>query len=333
MKLQKAFFLVVALIFLVSVVSVFSSISSKAPGQAAAATSQSIVVESLKIINADTDTVLSDLTDGKSIDLGAIGTEHLNIQALTLPQAVGSVRFVLDTNAPRIENSAPYAYAGDSGTGDFNAFSFLPGEHTLSITPFSGSRASGIQGQTKVVNFSITQSSSHATSPQTNTNSTGSSGTLTNTNQSHETQAGAVQNTAQAPATVSVSSITLINADTNQEIKVIHDNDVLDVADFGTTNLTLRADTTPTVTGSVSFDVNGAKRVENLFPYTFPAGSSDDYLPWTYELNKPYTITAVGYSKVRATGIASLPYTLHLTIINTQTSVAPILHQVNLPMC
>src|SRR5690349_21585039 len=75
-------------------------------------------VTSFTLINADTDQPLagmSTLTEGATLNLSTLPTTHLNVRA-NVP-TVGSVRFAYDgSSSYRIENGAPYALAGNSGS-------------------------------------------------------------------------------------------------------------------------------------------------------------------------------------------------------------------------
>lgn len=308
MKLQRAFFLVIALVFLISATSAVSEISKK--GQQAAVTDAATgpSVQRLMLINADTDQQIGELTNGYIINTTSLGTANLNIEALTSPATVGSVRFVLDSNAPRIENVSPYAYAGDNSAGDFNPFVFVAGNHTLSVTAYTGGRASGTPGVTRTITFTV-ESSGVAHPTETNT-VPGTSAT------------GSV---AGSTGVQSISSFTLMNAETNQEIRQIEDNDIINLSGSGTTHLAIRANSNPAVVGSVALDLNGTKKIENLFPYTLPAGTSDDYVDWDYTVGQQYTLTATPYTLAKAKGTAGIVKTIHFTVVESQTPnlVAP----------
>jgi hypothetical protein len=68
---------------------------------------------------------------------------------------VGSVRFDLDgATGYTIENAAPFALAGDS-TGNYNPWTPSLGSHTLTVTPFAASGASGTPGSALTLNFIV----------------------------------------------------------------------------------------------------------------------------------------------------------------------------------
>lgn len=99
------------------------------------------VVEFL-LIDADAESVIGPLTDGQTIYVADLPTTNFNVQAVTNPPTVGSVRFYVDGSLARNENVAPYTFAGDY-QGDFYSWSPTPGEHNLSAIAFSGASGSG----------------------------------------------------------------------------------------------------------------------------------------------------------------------------------------------
>jgi CubicO group peptidase (beta-lactamase class C family) len=115
-------------------------------------------VVSLTLINADTDQSIAGfdpLLDGAALTLSALPTRNLNIRANTSPATVGSVRFGFDTNASfRVENSAPYAFAGDTA-GDFAPWTPAVGTHTVVATPYTQSGAGGTAGTGVGVTFTV----------------------------------------------------------------------------------------------------------------------------------------------------------------------------------
>jgi hypothetical protein len=112
-------------------------------------------VVALTLINADTDQPLVIMTDGMTLTLSSLPTRNLNIRAETSPTVVGSVRFALDGKSNyRTETTAPYALAGDD-SGDYRAWTPASGSHTVKGTPYSGSSASGAQGTSLTIRFTV----------------------------------------------------------------------------------------------------------------------------------------------------------------------------------
>ncbi len=152
------------------------TLTARATDNDAAATSSSSVtitvtassgpsVSSFTLINADTDLPMAGfdpLSSGASIDLGALPTRNLNIRANA--SGAASVRFGYDANPNvRVENSAPFALAGDT-SGNYYAWTPASGSHSLTATPFTASNAGGTAGASKTITFSVTSSSALALS-------------------------------------------------------------------------------------------------------------------------------------------------------------------------
>src|ERR1051326_2392697 len=93
-----------------------------------------------------------------TIDLAAFpaGT-LLNIQAITAPTKAGSVLFIEDSSFKNTDNTTPYYAFGDTAELEPpSAFSL--GQHTLSVSPYSGSNATGKSGPVTKIAFTVIQS-------------------------------------------------------------------------------------------------------------------------------------------------------------------------------
>jgi hypothetical protein len=116
-------------------------------------------VQNLVLIDANTDTPIFSLTNGMVINTAALSTTNFNIQAITTSGTVGSVRFSYNgqTNY-KTEVNPPYAFCGDGpSVGNYKPCAVLvAGQHTVTATPFSGSKANGDQGVSLQVTFTIT---------------------------------------------------------------------------------------------------------------------------------------------------------------------------------
>ena len=113
-------------------------------------------VVGLTLIDADADKVLGALKDGSTVTLSSVG-KALSVRAETSQTAgasIGSVRFTLDGKPFHVENTAPYAIAGNTGD-DYNAWTPALGAHTLVVTPFAGANASGLAGLGVTVRFTV----------------------------------------------------------------------------------------------------------------------------------------------------------------------------------
>ncbi|WP_162558687.1 PKD domain-containing protein [Robertkochia solimangrovi] len=113
-------------------------------------------VTSFTLINADTDTPITSLTNGMVIDATQVSGVGLNIEAVTSPSTVGSVKLKMTgaLNAARTESGAPYTLYGDF-QGNYYAQDFPTGNYTLTATPYSSSGGGGTAGQSLTLSFSI----------------------------------------------------------------------------------------------------------------------------------------------------------------------------------
>lgn len=115
-------------------------------------------VLSFTLVNADNGKDLLKIEEGTEINLALLPTTNLNIRGNTNGK-VGSVLF--DFNGKIItENTAPYALGGDSHTVFPIKYKplvppLMPGEYTLSATPYTLSGGGGKAGANLTVNFTV----------------------------------------------------------------------------------------------------------------------------------------------------------------------------------
>lgn len=118
----------------------------------------------------------------------------------------------------------------------------------------------------------------------------------------------------------SITSFTLINAQTNTEISELVDGASIVLDDLPTNQLNIRANTSGTI-GSVVFLLNGVKnRTENVTPYALFGDKNSNYYTWTPELGS-YTIVANAYSLQQGNG--SLLDSEEITITFIEADVEP----------
>jgi hypothetical protein len=251
-------------------------------------------VTSFTLINATTDRDIRTINNGDTIDLAQLGTTRINIRANTSPATVGSVVFRLDGNARyKVENGAPYAIGSNNGS-DYNAWNYTMGAHTVTATPYSSSSGSGTAGSALTVNFTIVNGGgSSEPAPTATTSSSGQR----------------------------VTSFTLINADTNKDIRTLTNGEVVNLAQIGTTRINIRANTSPATVGSVVFALNSNSRykVENGAPYAIGSNSGSDYHAWNYPTGS-LTLKATPYQWSNGGGTAGTPLTVNFSIVNGTSS-------------
>ncbi|QMU29384.1 InlB B-repeat-containing protein [Adhaeribacter radiodurans] len=113
-------------------------------------------IAGFNLINANNDKAIQLITDGAVLNLAALPTRKLNIQAVTDPAKVGSVLFYLAGPVVRnhTENTAPYGLYRDVN-GDFSAWTPPLGDYTLIATPYSQINGRGTAGTSSVIRFSV----------------------------------------------------------------------------------------------------------------------------------------------------------------------------------
>ncbi|MCB0322532.1 MAG: hypothetical protein KDD69_03130 [Bdellovibrionales bacterium] len=107
-------------------------------------------VERLLLVNADTNEMLFELTDGMQLNLALLPTRHLNVHAETA-EDVSKVVFGLNTHERfREESAAPYALAGDDA-GNYSSWTPRLGENVITAVPF----VEADEGESLIVRFSV----------------------------------------------------------------------------------------------------------------------------------------------------------------------------------
>src|SRR5580704_18309107 len=117
-----------------------------------------------------------------------------------------------------------------------------------------------------------------------------------------------------AQASQAVTSLTLINADTNLPVAgfdPIPAGAVIDLATLPTLHLNVRANTSPATVGSVRFrfDGNANYRTDSVPPYAMAGDTGGHYAAWTPSPGS-HTVTATPYTGSGAAGTAGSPLTI-----------------------
>jgi hypothetical protein len=121
-------------------------------------TSQRPAVATVTLVNADTGRPFlqyDPLEDGTVLTLADLPTRNLNILATTSPAAVGCVVFSWD-GTPVIEGRAPYFLGGNDQRGKPVAWTPMPGDHVLVVTPYSGPSAANRREGTGTAGAGVT---------------------------------------------------------------------------------------------------------------------------------------------------------------------------------
>lgn len=129
----------------------------------------------------------------------------------------------------------------------------------------------------------------------------------------------------------SVTSFTLINADTDEDLLEMYDGIVIDVADLGVKpqRLNIRANVEGQEPGSVvfGFDTNSEYSIEQIFPYALGGDTdgSGDYNPTGNVMNLGmHTVTATPYSSYQGMGVSGFGLSVKFTLVDGMNRVGDI---------
>ncbi|MEO0796593.1 MAG: hypothetical protein AAFX93_15595 [Verrucomicrobiota bacterium] len=130
-----------------------------------------------------------------------------------------------------------------------------------------------------------------------------------------------------------VTSLTLINADTDQPIAAhnpIADGAVLDLAKLPTRKLNVLANTDSSTVKSVRFGYNGNPnhRTESYAPFSFAMDEEGDYFAWTPKIGQ-HQLSVTTYSERNATGAKGTPLVVNFTVIDSSDPDATAIALVN----
>ncbi|WP_265991489.1 putative Ig domain-containing protein [Larkinella insperata] len=251
----------------------------------------------------------------------ATGSYTLTATPYTASGAAGTagtpltLSFTVIDQAP--SNTAPVARAGADQTIT------LP---TNSVT-LDGSTSSDANGS--ITAYSWTQQSG----PALATLSNNSAATLTASNlvagtyvfrltvtdnQNTTASDEVIVTVSQAAAAQQVVSVSLMNADNEQEILTLTDGQVLNLATLVTRSLNIRANTNPSPVGSVRMVLSGKQsrtQTETGFPYALFGDNNGNYNGWTPAVGN-YTLTVTPYTGAGATGAAGTPLTVSFSVVD-----------------
>ncbi|HEV3027663.1 MAG TPA: FecR domain-containing protein, partial [Planctomycetota bacterium] len=121
-------------------------------------TAEKPVLAGLTVLNAETGRPFlqfDPIEDGTVITLADLPTRALNILASTSPPTIGSVLFTWD-GTPVMEGRAPYLLGGNDQRGKPLAWTPAPGDHTLTVIPYSGPPAANKREGTGTAGAGIT---------------------------------------------------------------------------------------------------------------------------------------------------------------------------------
>jgi hypothetical protein len=249
-------------------------------------------ISSVSLVEATNAQTITSVSSGQTIYLNDMPSTSLSMIANTSPTPVGSVEFVLDGSYSHTENLVPYSLCGKANP-DYISCPQLdtPGSHTLTVTPYSGSNATGTAGTPLVLPFTVAQAPTAGV-------------------------AGLTLVDAATAAPISGYS-------------PIVDGATINVASLAAQGLSITASTLPATVPSVKFVLDGSyTHTENLAPYSLCGKANPDYYNCPQlEVNGTHTLVATSYSGSNATGTAGTPYDLSFTITGGSSST-PVIRQV-----
>jgi hypothetical protein len=114
----------------------------------------------------------------------------------------------------------------------------------------------------------------------------------------------------------------LVNAETNKDIKPLQDGMGVNLAELNTNKLTIRAETSPQIIGSIAYSLIGAggfDYTDNTLPYTLRGEANGQTIAWSATPGK-YTVRATAYSKANSLGTPSVIHQLNFTISNSNAA-------------
>ncbi len=128
---------------------------------------------------------------------------------------------------------------------------------------------------------------------------------------------------AVAQTTQSVTNFTLINADTDLPVagfNPIPSGATINLTLLPTSNLNIRANTTPSTVGSVRFGLDAAANfsTDNAVPYALAGGSGGNYAPWTPTLGS-HTVTGTPFTRTNARGTAGKASSVTFLVTSTDS--------------
>jgi hypothetical protein len=126
---------------------------------------------------------------------------------------------------------------------------------------------------------------------------------------------GRMMNGAPSSGPPKVTTLRLMNADTDQPLMTLTNGMTITLSSFPTRNLNVRAETLPSVTGSVRFalDGNSNYRTETIAPYALAGDLAGDYYAWRPSVGS-HTLKATPYTGAEASGTAGTALTVSFTV-------------------
>ncbi|MDX2301762.1 MAG: malectin domain-containing carbohydrate-binding protein, partial [Microscillaceae bacterium] len=132
---------------------------------------------------------------------------------------------------------------------------------------------------------------------------------------------------------LSIASLTLMDAVTDQDLFVLQDGMQINLLSLLNNNLAVRANTNPSTVGSVKFALTGAKihnQTESMAPYALfgDINNGTNYNGQAFGLGN-YTLTITPYSAAGGTGTAGTPLTINFEMIDFDPGTITTIYRIN----
>ncbi|QLG46726.1 Ig-like domain-containing protein [Costertonia aggregata] len=115
-----------------------------------------------------------------------------------------------------------------------------------------------------------------------------------------------------------ITSLTLINAETNEEVGPLLEGDIIDLADFASNNFSILASVGDLPVRSVIFDFNGTQgfKTESIVPFTLAGDRNGNFNSVSFPLGNN-TVTATPFSERSGNGEAGTSLTINFEVVNS----------------
>lgn len=121
-----------------------------------------------------------------------------------------------------------------------------------------------------------------------------------------------------ASVPLEVTSFSLINPETDQDIRPMAPGEEINLASLPVRTINIRANTSPAAVGSVVMDLSGQQShriTETVPPYSLFKDTNGDYHTWRPAPGN-YTLTATPYTGPNGTGTAGKPLTVNFRVVD-----------------
>ncbi len=249
-------------------------------------------IDKMVLVNVDSKAEIQTLNTSQVVTLTTQQLVRSSLKAVTSPSTVGSVKFQVKADYKSqpdpavIDANLPYTLVCDGANGKWICpWPVGVGTYTISVTPYTESKARGTAGQTLTFTVKVVDGQAPAVSPS--------------------------PSPSPSPV-VSVQRVDMVNVSTGALIKTINTQELttLKLADYP--KYTLKAITSPTTVGSVKFVYKADYRdqpnpavLDNNLPYTIvcDGGSAGWICPWDVGVGR-YDISMTPYTQASGGGTA-----------------------------